>query len=114
LNPISDPTLDANGRLTFVNAAVDADVARIPFGYRAVWSRFDNATRASEKVGETSDRIPSIRAPHGLPQQEGVLIKVEISAAGSMYPTWETPVDAYFRRLDGPWKLIGFERMPER
>ena len=44
VNPIVAPRLDANGRLTFENAAVAAGVASGPATYRASWLRFDNAT----------------------------------------------------------------------
>ena len=54
VNPIADPALDAAGVLTFRNAAVEADVARAPRGYRAVWSTFDNATHEAKLIGETS------------------------------------------------------------
>ena len=47
VNPVCGPALDTAGRLTFRNAAVDADVARMPREYRAAWSKFDNATARS-------------------------------------------------------------------
>jgi hypothetical protein len=112
LNPISDPKLDNAGELTFVNAAMEADVAKAPSGYRAIWSTFDNATGTSERIGETSNRGAALRAPDGLPNSNGTFIKVELSATGGPTPAWERAVDAYFRRIDGSWKLIGFERMP--
>jgi hypothetical protein len=31
-----------------------------------------------------------------------------------MYPTWKVPVRAYFRRDGANWKLVGFERLPEK
>src|SRR6185312_5426845 len=37
VNPIVSPRLDANGRLTFENAAFDAGVASGPATYRASW-----------------------------------------------------------------------------
>ena len=38
VNPIADVAIDDAGTLTFRNAAVDADVAAAPAGYRARWS----------------------------------------------------------------------------
>lgn len=112
INPIVNPAL-ADGTLTFGNAAVDADVAQAPGGYRAIWSTFDNATGATERVAETGGAANALRAPAGLPRQDGRFIKVELSAVDAQFKSWETPVDAYFRLRDGGWRLVGFERMPE-
>ena len=54
-----------------------------------------------------------VAAPEGLPRTEGSFIRVSLSAFGGAHPSWATPVEAYFRLLDGQWKLIGFERLPE-
>jgi hypothetical protein len=111
VNPIVDPMLDVDGRLTFDNAAVDADVARAPQGYRAVWSTFDNATGVAVWLGESSSRSTSIAAPRALPAAEGTFVQVAVSAAGASNPAWEAPVDAYFRLRNGAWQLVGFERI---
>jgi hypothetical protein len=113
VNPIAGPALDADGILTFRNAAVDADVARAPREYRALWSAFDNATGISRPVGETTGQTTRLEAPTGLPSMPGAYVRIEISSIGGMNAAWERPVDAYFRRLNGGWKLVGFERMPE-
>ena len=113
INPIADPALAADGTLTFVNAAVEADVAPAPQAYRATWSSFDNATQTSTRIGETSSLSASVPAPAGLPRIEGSFLKVSMSATGAAHASWETPVDAYFRLIDGQWRLIGFERMAE-
>jgi len=113
VNPIVDPSLH-DGTLTFGNAAVDSDFARAPRGYRAVWSRYDNATGAAHVISETSGRTTSLQAPEGLPQTDGAFIKVALSAVGAAHPSWETPVDAFFRLRNGEWRLVGFERLPER
>jgi hypothetical protein len=113
INPVADPALDDAGILTFRNAAVDAGFATAPEGYRAVWSRFDNATGTSEKIAETSGPTSRIPAPPDLSRSPGVFIKVEIAATGAPHPSWHTPVHTYFRRTDGAWRLVGFERMPE-
>ncbi len=114
VNPISSPELDAAGVLRFANAAVDSDVAHVPGGYRAVWSRFDNATRSSEVVGETSSGGPVLQAPAALPRAEGSFMRVELSAVGAAHDSWVKPVTAYFRLGHGVWKLVGFERLTNR
>jgi hypothetical protein len=111
MNPIADPALDHDGTLTFRNAAVDADFAKAPAGYRAIWSTFDNATGETRQIGETTARTPRIDAPEDLPCAPGVFIKVRLSSVGAAEVSWETPVDAYFRHQDGGWQLVGFERM---
>jgi len=113
INPIVDPALADDGTLTFGNAAVDADVALAPAGYRAVWSTFDNVTGASSRVAETVGATSILRAPSGLPQHDGDFIKVALSAADAQVTSWQMPVDAYFRLRGGSWHLVGFERMPE-
>jgi hypothetical protein len=113
LNPISDPMLTPDGILSFRNAAVDADCARAPYRYVATWSAFDNTTGESSRIGQTSGPTTEIEEPAGLPTADGVFIKVQLSAAGTDYAVWETPVDVYFQRVNGGWALVGFERMPE-
>jgi hypothetical protein len=112
VNPIADPVLDCAGTLTFQNVAVDNDVARAPREYRARWFVFDNATGESTLIGETSSRSTTIDAPAGLPGRAGVYIKVQLRSDGAPHPSWEKPVDAFFRMAGGEWRLIGFERMP--
>jgi hypothetical protein len=113
INPISDPVLSA-GQLTFVNAAVEMDVAMAPAGYRATWSTFDNATGVTERVAESAVQTTTMPAPEGLPRTEGAFIKIELSAVGAVQTSWQQPVHAYFRLRDGEWRLVGFERLPER
>jgi hypothetical protein len=107
LNPIVDPALDA-GELTFSNAAVNARVARPPAAYRARWFTFDNTTRATTPLGETTAVASPLPVPM-LPQTE--FIKVEIAASGGADASWEVPVDVYFRRTADGWRLIGLERL---
>ena len=111
VNPIVAPTL-ANGALTFVNAAVEADVAPAPREYRAVWSALDNATRETRLLTQSSSRVANLEAPAALPTMDGGFIKVALSAGGSTHASWSDPVDAYFRLRAGEWQLVGLERMP--
>jgi hypothetical protein len=112
VNPIADPALATDGRLTFSNVAVDNDVARAPREYRAQWFAFDNATGATTLIGETASRSTTMTAPADLPARPGVYIKVQVRSAGAPNTAWEKPVDAYFRMVGGEWRLVGFERMP--
>jgi hypothetical protein len=112
VNPIADPVLSTDGTLTFQNVAVDADMAHAPREYRARWFLFDNATRETTEIGETASRSTTVDAPGCLPVRAGTYVKVQLRSVGAMNPAWETPVDAYFRMVDGAWRLIGFERMP--
>jgi hypothetical protein len=111
LNPIVDVALNDSGVLTFRMAAVDADVARAPQQYRAEWAEFDNVTHASRRLGTTIGRRTAMDAPAALPHAEGAYVKVALSAIAAQHPAWEAPVDAYFRRIDGGWRLVGFERL---
>jgi hypothetical protein len=111
VNPIVDPVLAASGDLTFLNAAVDADVAKAPQGYRAEWYTFDNVTGATECFGESTGRTTELQAPAGLPQRDGAFVKVGLSAFGAEHASWTAPVQAYFHRQQGSWRLVGFERM---
>jgi hypothetical protein len=113
VNPIVDPALQNDGTLTFANAAVDADVAHAPGGYRAVWSTFDNITGVTYRLGETHGRGTVIVAPSELPQTAGGFIQVSLSAIGAQHPAWEKPVHAFFRKHQDGWQLVGLERMPE-
>lgn len=113
VNPVVNPRLDAGGTLTFDNAAVDADVARIPRGYRTVWAWFDNATAATTLMGARWSESTEVAAPRLLSPAPGRFVKVEISAVGGADPAWEVPVHAYFRGSGRGWGLVGFERRPE-
>jgi hypothetical protein len=113
VNPIVDPVLASNGELTFLNAAVEADVARVPQGYRAEWFTFDNVTGTTECLGETTGRTTEVQAPEGLPRHDGAFVKVALSAIGGQHTAWAAPVHAYFQQHDGSWRLVGFERMEQ-
>jgi hypothetical protein len=112
INPVVNPRLDAGGALTFDNAAVAAGFAEPPSDYRAVWSRFDNTTGAAQEIGDTRGATTTHQAPRGLPSVIGSFVEIDISAESAAHPSWRQPVRAYFRRVDGAWKLVGLERLP--
>jgi len=114
VNPVVDPRLDANGRLTFDNAAIGASVAKGPVTYRASWLQFDNATGATRPISETQSESTAMDAPAGLPGGAGSYVEVDISADAQAYPAWKTPVRTWFRREGAGWKLVGLERMPDK
>jgi hypothetical protein len=113
VNPIVAPRLDANGRLTFENAAVAAGVASGPATYRASWSRFDNATGETQTLGETQSATTTIEAPRELPTASGSFVMVDISVDSEAHPAWRRPIHTYFRRGGEGWVLVGLERLPE-
>ncbi len=113
INPVADLVLESNGVLTFRNAAVDADVAHVPAGYRSTWSTFDNATGATRLIGESESDRTLLVAPHRLPQADGAFVKVEVRCVGGTNRSWEKPVNAFFRLRGDRWNLVGFERMPD-
>jgi hypothetical protein len=113
VNPIVDPMLHADGTLTFGNAAVDADLARAPVGYDAVWSSFDNTTGTTALIAETTSRSTTMDVPEGLPQADGAFVEVQLSAIGAERASWSEPVTAVFRLRQGSWRLVGFERLTE-
>jgi hypothetical protein len=109
VNPIVDPALDAQGRLTFRNAAHDAAVADRAPGYRALWYTFDNAADKATLVATTEETQGRPMLMPAMPSAE--YIKVDIGAVGGP-EAWTKPVSAYFRRNSGNWNLVGFERQP--
>jgi hypothetical protein len=113
VNPVVDPRLDGNGRLSFDNAAVAAGVAKPPAAYRASWLLFDNATSATKPLSETRSTTTTIEPPSGLPTSAGSYVAVDIAADSDTNPSWKQPVRTYFRRDAGAWKLVGLERMPD-
>jgi hypothetical protein len=111
VNPIVNPTLDAKG-LTFENAAVTGGVAHGSAAYRASWMWFDNATGTTKPIGETKSDTTTIAQPSGMPSSG--FVAVDIAADSDTYPTWKQPVRATFRQDGGGWKLVGFQRLPEK
>ncbi len=82
-------------------------------GYQAAWHRFDNNTSQAQAIGSPtsgpSERLPG---PSDLPRAEGTVIKISVSAVEPPHAAWATPVEVYFRRVAGTWKLVGVERLP--
>jgi hypothetical protein len=113
INPIVDPRLEANGRLTIANAAFDAGVASGSATYHADWMRFDNATGETTPLAETQSTTTTIDAPRGLPTAPDSYIAVDLSIAIDAYPAWRRPVRTWFRRDGGGWTLVGLERLPD-
>ena len=110
INPLVEPRLDATGTLTFENAAVAAGFAPPAAGYRAAWSRFDNATGGTTPLGESRGATTTLRSPPEMPDALGAFVQVDIVAEGAVVPAWAQPVRAFFRRTSGGWKLVGLER----
>lgn len=108
VNPIVDPSLDRDGRLTFRNAAVDLAVADRAPAYRALWYTFDNATDQATLVATTEETRSPMLMP-AVPASE--YVKVDLAAVGGP-EAWSKPVSAYFRRNSAGWDLVGFERQP--
>ena len=108
VNPIADPAIDGDGRLSFRNVAVDAAVADRAPGYRALWYTFDNQANKATLVATTEETQSPMLMP-AMPPSE--YIQVDISAVGGPQP-WAKPVSAYFRRNSTSWTLVGFERQP--
>jgi hypothetical protein len=111
VNAIVAPRLDANGRLTFDNAAVAAGVATAPTAYHAAWMLFDNATDQTRPLSDTESATTTIEAPSGLPTGSGSMVAIDISADSDSYPSWKRPIRTYFRRDGDGWKLVGLERI---
>jgi hypothetical protein len=111
VNPLTDFELQ-EGTLRFVNVAVHAGVARYPAGgYTAQFETFDNMTnqtRLIATVGTTEGE--RVQAPAGLPGEEGAFVKVQVAALQPQHASWAVPIDVYFKREAGKWKLIGLER----
>jgi hypothetical protein len=113
VNPVVDPALSTDGTLTFHNAAVQHAVAAAPSGYNTVWHQFDNASGEVHRIGEAASTGEQARAPAALPADRGAYLRVDISATAEANPSWASPVHVYFRRADGGWSMVGFNRMPD-
>jgi hypothetical protein len=115
ISPLTRFALDEAGVLTFENPAVKAKLAEPPKkGYQTVWNRFDNAARTAQPIGSaTPSQSERVQGPSDLPKTDGSFVKVSISALEPAHPAWAKPVDVYFKRAGGAWRLVGVERLPD-
>ena len=110
INPLVNVALSEAGTLTFDNAAVDAGLAiDPPSGYVAEWFVFDNNTSESRPLGRTTTENGLMNLPAGS-QQRGTFVRVDITAFAGPHRAWSIPLHAYFKRVDGGWKLVGLDR----
>ncbi|MDQ3489431.1 MAG: hypothetical protein M3468_17085 [Acidobacteriota bacterium] len=111
-NPAVDFAMDRDGRLTFLNAAVEVGVSKAADRYTVAWSRFDNAASVHTSVGsEQSVTTLAAQAPRELLASD--FVSATIRAFHSDHPAWQQPVVVYFRRgPDSTWTLVGLERNP--
>jgi hypothetical protein len=114
INPLVDFALSADGRFTFKNAAIDAGVGKPPAGgYRAVFATFNNDTDTASAIGTPASGTGlDLTAPSGLPASPGAFAKISVAAVDAAEPSWNQPVDVYFRRTASGWQLVGVDRLP--
>lgn len=109
INPIVNPRLSAGGELTFDNAALAAGAADAPSGYRAVWSRFDNASGQTQPLGETRGTTSTVHAPPEIRSLSQGFVQVDLVADGGRQE-WQRPVRLHFRHTANGWTLAGLDR----
>ena len=108
INPLTRFAMTDSG-LTFQNPAVKAGYAEAPKGgYEITWSSFNNGTGESTPIGSPAtsqeERAP---APSNV---SGDFVKASIRAIDPPHAPWSKPVEVFFRRSGGSWKLVGVER----
>ena len=109
ITPLVDFALTAGGELSFSNAAVAAGVAQPPgAGYQIEWANFDNTTGAVSAIGGSRAAGEHSSAPSALPPAMGSFVRVRISVADAAADL--KPVDAFFRRNQSGWALVGIDR----
>ncbi|MBA2355777.1 MAG: hypothetical protein H0V80_14060, partial [Acidobacteria bacterium] len=108
VTPLVRPAL-ANGRLHFVNAAVDAGVATPPVRYVVQWQHFDNPSGAHTPVGEPLTATTS-DAPLPTTAAGADYVAARVHAVHHDFPHWTKPVTFYFRRDDTAWTAVGLVR----
>jgi hypothetical protein len=111
-NPVINFAMDADGRMTFQNAAEEVGVAKAPERYTVQWSRFDNASSTHTPAGaEQTVTTGGAQAPRDLLSND--FVAATVRAFHPDHAGWQHPVIVYFRRApDATWTLIGIERNP--
>jgi hypothetical protein len=114
VTPLVGFALDADGTLRFQNAAVQTGFARAPAGgYSAQWATYDNTTgEARPLASPATAQAESLKAPGELANRTEEFVKASIRAVETP-ESGAPPVDVYFRRTGGTWKLVGVQRLPD-
>jgi len=110
VDPIVNPTLNANGMLASENAAESAGVAGAGSRYELVWSAFDNAADAD--VGPTEKieaNAPTSQAPAGI-LSNSTFVSLTIRTTHPDFPAWRHPTKVHFRRSPDGWDTVGIDR----
>jgi hypothetical protein len=104
--------MNAQGMLSFENAAEEAGMAKAAERYTVQWARFDNSSSTLTPAGEAQTiTARTAQAPRDLLSAD--YLAATIRAYHSDQPAWQHPVIAYFRRApDASWSLVGLERNP--
>jgi hypothetical protein len=109
-NPLVDFAIDADGRMTFHNAAVDLKFAAPAEEYRIRWSRFDNTGGNAEAVGdEVIAKEPAAVMPRELRSAD--YVRAIVTSHHPQQPNWVHPVHVFFRKQGDAWKTVGLERV---
>ena len=108
-NPLTKPTVDPEGYLSFRNAASDAAVVDGRSRSQIRWSVFDNTTPEATPLGSWS----TVNEPRGaIPNApaDSRFILAEVRTIHPAHPLWASPVRAFFARTASQsWRPIGFE-----
>jgi hypothetical protein len=111
-NPVVNVSMNAQGMLSFENAAEEAGMAKAAERYTVQWARFDNSSSTLTPAGEAQTLTArTAQAPRDL--LSAAYLAATIRAYHPDQPAWQHPVIAYFRRApDASWSLVGLERNP--
>jgi hypothetical protein len=110
VTPLVHPNLDTSGTLVFENAAARL-VSPGSTSFEASWYLFDNTSGESTPIGQSRTlESPHLDAPAPLPDGANAFVRVDVRFLNNSYPNWEAPVQLYFHRTAGTWKLVGLYR----